>query len=142
MVVPRSQENVFDVTRPVYVVRRSEKELAALNEQTDLLADPNSERSEQPTYVTGAWRSIRPEYGVYVGLCTHLGCAPKFRPEVAPADLGNDWKGGFFCPCHGSRFDLSGRVFAGVPAPTNLDVPPYRYVTDSVIVIGEDQEPA
>jgi ubiquinol-cytochrome c reductase iron-sulfur subunit len=128
--------------KPVYVVRRTEKELEVLQKNTERLADPDSERSNQPEYAKGSARSIRPEYGVYVGLCTHLGCAPKFRPELAPADLGADWLGGFFCPCHGSRFDLSGRVFVGVPAPTNLDVPPYRYDSDAVIVIGEDQEAA
>lgn len=128
--------------KPVYIVRRGEKELATLAEQTDRLADPESQRSNQPPYIQGEARSIKPEYGIFVGLCTHLGCAPKFRPELAAADLGADWLGGFFCPCHGSRFDLSGRVYKGVPAPTNLDVPPYRYESDSVIVIGEDEEVA
>ena len=88
----------------------------------------------------GEARAIKPEYVVLVGLCTHLGCTPKFRPELAAADLGADWLGGFFCPCHGSRFDLSGRVYKNVPAPTNLDVPPYHYMSDTVIVIGENPE--
>ena len=128
--------------KPVYIVHRSESELSNLDKQNKRLADPDSQRSNQPEYIVGPTRSIKPEYAVLVGLCTHLGCAPKFRPELGAADLGADWLGGFFCPCHGSRFDLSGRVFSGVPAPTNLDVPPYRYVNDFVIVIGEDQEQA
>ncbi len=126
--------------KPVYIVHRTEEELAILEQQTDRLADPESLRSIQPAYAMGEARAIKPQYGIFVGLCTHLGCAPKFRPELAAADLGADWLGGFFCPCHGSRFDLSGRVYKGVPAPTNLDVPPYRYVSDTVIIIGEDQE--
>jgi ubiquinol-cytochrome c reductase iron-sulfur subunit len=128
--------------KPVYIVHRTGEELAALERQADRLADPESLRSKQPAYAMGEARAIKPEYVVLVGLCTHLGCAPKFRPELAAADLGADWMGGFFCPCHGSRFDLSGRVYKGVPAPTNLDVPPYHYVSDTVIVIGEDQEVA
>jgi len=128
--------------KPVYLVHRTAAELAALGKQDKQLVDPKSERSVQPAYVSGPTRSIKPELAVLVGLCTHLGCAPKFRPELGAADLGAEWLGGFFCPCHGSRFDLAGRVFSGVPAPTNLDVPPYRYESDAVIVIGEDQEPA
>ncbi len=125
--------------KPVYIVHRSAEELDALGQQTDRLADPESQRADQPDYIEGAARAIKPEYGIYVGLCTHLGCAPKFRPELGAADLGADWLGGFFCPCHGSRFDLAGRVYKGVPAPTNLVVPPYRYESDKVVVIGEDQ---
>ncbi len=126
--------------KPVYIVHRTEEELAALGQQTDRLADPESLRSNQPEYAMGEARAIKPEYVVLVGLCTHLGCTPKFRPELAAADLGADWLGGFFCPCHGSRFDLSGRVYKNVPAPTNLDVPLYHYVSDTVIVIGENPE--
>jgi ubiquinol-cytochrome c reductase iron-sulfur subunit len=128
--------------KPVYIVHRSEEELANLAVGEERLSDPESLRSVQPEYAMGEARAIKPEFAVLVGLCTHLGCAPKFRPELAPADLGAEWLGGFFCPCHGSRFDLSGRVYKGVPAPTNLDVPPYRYESDNVIVIGEDQEVA
>lgn len=128
--------------KPVYIVHRSEEELANLAKGEERLSDPESLRSVQPEYAMGEARAIKPEFAVLVGLCTHLGCAPKFRPELAPADLGAEWLGGFFCPCHGSRFDLSGRVYKGVPAPTNLDVPPYRYESDNVIVIGEDQEVA
>jgi len=111
--------------------------LPALNEQ---LKDPDSLVSEQPDYIKGIDRSIRPELLVIVGLCTHLGCAPKFRPEVGAADLGADWQGGFFCPCHGSKFDLSGRVYNGVPASANLVVPPYSFEDDKILVIGVDAE--
>lgn len=123
--------------RPIYVLHRTEQMLATLD-QTSQLADPTSSESTQPNYAQNAHRSVRPSFLVIEGVCTHLGCAPLPRFEVAPADLGPDWPGGFYCPCHGSRFDLAGRVFAGVPAPTNLPVPPYRYVTDSTIMIGSD----
>jgi ubiquinol-cytochrome c reductase iron-sulfur subunit len=104
------------------------------------LADPNSEVPQQPAYATNLYRANekRSDIAVLIGICTHLGCSPTFRPELAPADLGADWKGGFFCPCHGSRFDLAGRVFAGVPAPTNLVIPPHQYLSDSLILVGED----
>ena len=111
--------------KPVYVLHRTETQLADLPSLNDQLKDPDSLISVQPDYITGVDRSIRPEILVVEGLCTHLGCAPKFRPEVGAADLGGDeWLGGFFCPCHGSKFDLSGRVYAGVPASANLIVPP------------------
>lgn len=129
--------------KPVYVVRRTEQQLAELEIQNDRLKDPQSEISGQPAYIKDIDRAIRPEFMVMVGLCTHLGCAPAYRPEVGAADLGGkDWVGGFFCPCHGSKFDLSGRVFKGVPAPSNLVVPPYSYESDNVIVIGVDEETA
>ena len=105
-----------------------------------LLRDPNSEESEQqPSYAQNQLRSIKPEYLIVEGVCPHLGCAPTYRSEVGPADLGADWPGGFFCPCHGSKFDLAGRVFSGVPAPLNLKVPPHRYVNETTIMIGVDQ---
>ena len=129
--------------KPVYVVRRDEASLADLIEVRRYLSDPDSGQDQQPEYVSGDARAIagHEEFVVLLGLCTHLGCAPTHRPEVGAEDLGGDsWLGGFFCPCHGSKFDLSGRVYAGVPAPLNLEVPPYRFETDSVIVIGEDQE--
>ncbi len=125
--------------KPVYIVRRTEEALATLSQMTDRLRDPESTKSTQPSYVDPVYRSIKPEYLVLVGLCTHLGCAPMYQPEVRPAD---NWLGGFFCPCHGSKFDLAGRVFQGVPAPLNLVVPPYTYVSDTVIEIGVDQEAA
>lgn len=126
--------------KPVWILNRTPAALKTLTEVEDQLADPKSEESVQPASSKNEVRSIKPEIFIAVGLCTHLGCSPTFRPEIAPHDLGADWKGGFFCPCHGSKFDLAGRVYRGVPAPTNLDVPPYRYVTDTQIIIGEDTE--
>ena len=133
--------------KPVFIVRRTQEQLDALASINPELKDPDSEiAGSQPAYIDTVARSIKPEILVIVGLCTHLGCAPKdrFEPKVDPATGGpnNDWLGGFFCPCHGSRFDLAGRVFDGVPAPSNLVVPPYNYETDSVIVVGVDQEAA
>ncbi len=125
--------------KPVWVVRRTQEQLASLATDEGELRDPNSEQDQQPAYAKNEYRSIKPEYLVLVGLCTHLGCSPTYRPEVAPGDLGPKWQGGFFCPCHGSRFDMAGRVFAGVPAPTNLEVPPYKFLSDSRIIIGVNQ---
>ena len=127
--------------KPVYVLHRTEEQLADLPQLNGDLKDPDSQISDQPAYITGIDRSIRPDILVVVGLCTHLGCAPKFRPEVGAADLGGDeWLGGFFCPCHGSKFDLSGRVYSGVPASANLVVPPYTFEGDNVLIIGVDWE--
>lgn len=127
--------------KPIWILRRNKEILDRMQKVNSLLRDPNSdELSQQPRYAKNAHRSIKPEIMVMEGICTHLGCAPTYRPEIAPADLGAEWKGGFFCPCHGSRYDLSGRVYAGVPAPSNLKVPPYRFVTDSRIMIGVDPE--
>jgi ubiquinol-cytochrome c reductase iron-sulfur subunit len=129
--------------KPVYVLHRTPEQLDGLATLNDQLKDPDSEISDQPAYIEGDARSLRPEILVIEGLCTHLGCAPKFRPEVGAADLGGDgWIGGFFCPCHGSKFDLAGRVYSGVPASTNLVVPPYSFEGDSVLVIGVDSEAA
>ncbi len=129
--------------KPVYVVHRTPAQLESLPGLDDNLKDPQSEISDQPAYISGEARALRPEIMVLVGLCTHLGCAPKFRPEVGAADLGGDsWVGGFFCPCHGSKFDLAGRVYKGVPASANLVVPPYSYEGDNVLVIGVDAEAA
>jgi ubiquinol-cytochrome c reductase iron-sulfur subunit len=132
--------------KPVYILRRTEESLATLDKMTDKVSDPTSEKSSQPAYVDPVNRAIKPEFLVLVGLCTHLGCAPMFRPAVGvdPATGGAnaEWLGGFFCPCHGSKFDLAGRVFQGVPAPINLEVPPYKYESDGVIEIGVDQEGA
>jgi len=127
--------------QPVWVVRRTEEMLNDLEGLRDRLSDPDSKDSDQPDYISGDYRSVEPEFMVLVGICTHLGCSPSYRPEVGAPDLGDDWKGGFFCACHGSRFDLSGRVFRNVPAPTNLVVPPHRYEDDGeTLVIGEDPE--
>jgi len=129
--------------KPVYVLHRTEAQLEGLSELNDKLKDPESAISDQPTYVDQENRAIKPEIMVFVGLCTHLGCAPKFRPEVGAADLGGDsWLGGFFCPCHGSKFDLAGRVYNGVPASTNLIVPPYSFEDSATLVIGVDEEAA
>ena len=124
--------------KPVWVVSRTDEMLATLPTLNDDLRDPASAVSEQPEYAQNEHRSIKPEVLVAIGICTHLGCSPTYRPDVAPADLGPDWKGGFFCPCHGSRFDIAGRVYAGVPAPTNLPVPPHKFLSDDEILIGED----
>ncbi|HSB95204.1 MAG TPA: ubiquinol-cytochrome c reductase iron-sulfur subunit [Spongiibacteraceae bacterium] len=126
--------------KPVYVVRRTKEALESIKKVDGELKDPNSTASLQPKYIKGEFRAIKDEYLVLLGVCTHLGCAPKYFPEVG--SVSHDWLGGFFCPCHGSKFDLAGRVFKGVPAPSNLEVPPYRYVTDTVIEIGVDQEKA
>lgn len=127
---------------PVFIVRRTPEILSSLGRLTGQLSDPDSSDSLQPAYVDPALRSIRPEILLLIGICTHLGCSPTFRPEVAPADLGKDWSGGYFCPCHGSRYDLAGRVYKAQPAPLNLPVPPHSYESDSIIVIGVDQEKA
>jgi ubiquinol-cytochrome c reductase iron-sulfur subunit len=124
--------------KPVWVVYRTKEMLAALPGLDPQLVDPASDASIQPEYCKNATRSIKPEYLVAVGICTHLGCSPTYRPEVAPPDLGPDWKGGFFCPCHGSRYDLAARVFEGSPAPTNMVIPKYSYLSDTLIRIGED----
>lgn len=127
--------------KPVYIVRRTSEALAGLQKTNDLVSDPDSEKPQQPTYAQNATRAIKDEYLILLGLCTHLGCAPMFRPDVGAVDLGGDeWQGGFFCPCHGSKFDLAGRVYKGVPAPINLEVPPHAYESDSVVIIGVDQE--
>jgi len=124
--------------KPVWVVSRTQEMLAALPGLDPVLVDPNSDASIQPEYCKNPTRSIKPQYLVAIGICTHLGCSPTYRPELAPADLGPEWKGGFFCPCHGSRFDLAARVFTGSPAPTNLVIPKHRYISDTRILIGED----
>jgi ubiquinol-cytochrome c reductase iron-sulfur subunit len=128
--------------QPVFIVRRTEEILSNLIKLEPKLADIESQASDQPSYVDPKTRSIKPELLLLVGLCTHLGCAPSFRPEVAPADLGAEWVGGYFCPCHGSRYDLAGRVYKAQPAPLNLPVPPHMYESDTVIIIGVDQEQA
>ena len=125
--------------KPIFVVKRSDAMLEQLNSMNDRLADPESQREQQPGYAQNGTRSIKPDVLVLVGLCTHLSCSPKFRPAIQPEVFDEEWIGGFFCPCHGSKFDLAGRVYTGVPAPSNLEVPPHFYESDSVIVIGEDE---
>lgn len=135
---PGAMAKVLYRGRAIYVVHRSESMLERLRGARNDLRDPESAESIQPEYAQNELRSRRPELLVVEGVCTHLGCAPINRFEVAPADLGPNWTGGFFCPCHGSMFDLSGRVFAGVPAPTNLTVPPYSFINENTILIGAD----
>lgn len=119
--------------KPVWVVRRDEKALATLPKVTGNLRDASSNESIQPDYAKNEQRSIKPEYLIIEGICTHLGCSPSYRPTITA-----DFQGGFFCPCHGSKFDFAGRVYTGVPAPTNLTVPPHYFINDGLILIGED----
>jgi len=140
---PGSMMRVIWRGNPVSILRRSESMLKLLPSVDAELSDPNSDEvDQQPEYARNATRSIKPEFLVVISNCTHLGCVPVNRFEVAPADLGPDWVGGFFCPCHGSKFDLAGRVYSGVPAPTNLKVPPHRYIGNTTLLIGEDAEVA
>ena len=125
--------------KPVWLVLRTEQNIKDLPSLDGDLLDPASDANQQPEYAKNPNRSIKPELAVIVGVCTHLGCSPTYRPEIAPGDLGANWRGGFFCPCHGSRFDLAGRVYSGVPAPKNLEVPPYTFLSDSRVLVGVDQ---
>ncbi len=128
--------------KPVWILHRTEEMLSNLKvvAETIRLTDPDSTRfPQQPAYATNDHRSVRPEILILVGICTHLGCSPTFRPEIAPADLGGRWKGGFFCPCHGSRFDLAGRVFDGDPAPKNLEVPKHSFLSETIVLIGAEK---
>ena len=124
--------------KPVWILHRTDDMLRQLSKEEQQLSDPESKVPHQPDYSKNSTRSIKPEYLVSVGICTHLGCVPNFRPEISPADLGNAWRGGFYCPCHGSKYDLAGRVFKGVPAPTNLIIPRHAYLSDFQLIIGAD----
>lgn len=128
--------------KPVWVVSRTKEMLDLLGKHDDRLVDPKSEDNQQPDYCKNAHRSIKPEYLVAVGVCTHLGCSPAYRKEVGAPDLGADWPGGFFCACHGSSFDLAARVYKGVPAPVNLVIPPHKYLDDTRILVGDDSKGA
>ncbi len=121
-----------------WILNRTPEMVANLPKLDERLLDPKSEADQQPAYCRNEHRSIKDNFWIAVGICTHLGCSPTFRPEIAPADLGPDWLGGFFCPCHQSKFDLAGRVYKGVPAPLNLVIPPHRYASETMVVIGED----
>lgn len=123
--------------KPIWVVNRTAQQLKDLKALDGAVSDPKSEVEQQPENCKNETRSIKPNIFVAIGICTHLGCSPTYRPDVAPADLGAAWKGGFFCPCHGSKFDMAGRVYKGVPAPTNLVVPPYKYLSDTTVLVGE-----
>lgn len=137
---PGAQLTVEWRGQPIWVIHRTKEMLGKLKSLDKLLRDPLSEQNQQPKYADNEYRSIKPELLVVVGICTHLGCVPMYRPEIGSIDPS--WPGGFFCPCHGSKYDLAGRVYKGVPAPLNLVVPPYQYISDSVIVVGEDQKAA
>ena len=126
--------------KPVWVIRRTKEMLASLKAAEPRLSDPASKSSEQPKYAENEYRSAKPEVMVMEGVCTHLGCSPQLKSAEAKGEMGSDWAGGFYCPCHGSKFDLAGRVFRGAPAPTNLKVPPYSFVSDAKLVIGEDEK--
>jgi len=126
--------------KPVWVIRRTKEMLESLKAVTPRLTDPASKASEQPKYAENEYRSAKPELMVMEGVCTHLGCSPQLKSAEAKAEMGGDWAGGFYCPCHGSKFDYAGRVFRGAPAPTNLTVPPYTFLSDTTLLIGEDQE--
>ena len=128
--------------RPIFVVKRSEEALNALTTMADRLTDPDSEQPEQPAYAQNEYRSRRPEILVLVGLCPHLFCSPTPHIELRPEPFDANWNGGFFCPCHGSRFDLAGRVYSGSPASRNMEVPPYSFESDNVLVVGIDEENA
>lgn len=139
--IPGQQITVNWRGQPIWILRRTAQMITDLRSARlrDLLTDPDSTvETQQPSYTQNTLRAIKPEILVAVGICTHLGCVPTFRPEIAPEDLGTDWHGGYFCPCHGSRFDLAGRVYQGVPAPTNLVIPPHQYLSASEIEIGTD----
>ena len=124
----------------IWILDRTPEMLATLKKLDGQVTDPKSEKPQQPPYAQNETRSIKPAILVVEGVCTHLGCSPVFRKDIAPADLGADWLGGFFCPCHGSKFDLAGRVYKSVPAPTNLVVPPHMYLSDSLLLIGSDRK--
>lgn len=137
---PGQQATVEWRGKPVWIIRRTQEMLQNLARQDNKLRDPDSLVEQQPDYAKNEFRSIKPEYLVLVGICTHLGCSPKYKPFEK--ELGPDWPGGFYCPCHGSMFDLAGRVYKSVPAPINLEVPPYRFVSEHEIIIGEDEKEA
>lgn len=137
---PAQQLTVMWRGQPIWVIRRTQIMLDDLPKLNDKLRDPYSEVDQQPPYAKNIYRSIKPEFFVAIGICTHLGCIPTYRPDIG--SVSPDWLGGFYCPCHGSLYDLSGRVYKDVPAPKNLEIPPYGYVNDNQIIIGEDQAPA
>jgi ubiquinol-cytochrome c reductase iron-sulfur subunit len=125
--------------KPVWLLSRTPQQLKNLASLDDRLEDPASAVDQQPDYCRNAYRAIKPPLLVAIGICTHLGCSPTYRPDVAPADLGPDWIGGFYCPCHGSKYDLAARVYKSMPAPKNLEIPPHKYLTDTRLLIGDDK---
>ena len=128
--------------KPVWIMRRTKEMLDAVRKSDDKVTDPKSDELLQPAYAKNENRSIKPEFLVLVGICSHLGCSPQTKGADAKAEMGADWVGGFLCPCHGSKFDLAGRVYKGAPAPVNLEVPPHTYLSDTKLLIGEDKKGA
>ena len=128
--------------KPVWIMRRTKEQLEAVKKADDKVSDPKSDVLLQPDYAKNEYRSIKPEFLVLVGICSHLGCSPQQKTAEAKAEMGADWAGGFLCPCHGSKFDLAGRVYKGAPAPVNLDVPKHMYLSEGTILIGEDKKGA
>jgi ubiquinol-cytochrome c reductase iron-sulfur subunit len=128
--------------KPVWVLRRTPEMLKSIESADKLVQDPSLKVDQQPDYAKNEARAIKPEYLVLVGVCTHLGCSPQFKPKDMSPDMGQDWVGGFYCPCHGSKFDYAGRVFKGAPAPINLEVPPHMYLSDTTILVGDDKKGA
>ena len=126
--------------KPVWILKRTPEMLDSIKQGAAKLADPESSVAQQPDYAKNEFRSIKPEIAIMVGICTHLGCSPKEKTAEEKAEMGADWPGGFFCPCHGSKFDFAGRVYKGVPAPINLEVPPHTFVTENTVVIGDDRK--
>ena len=139
---PGQMLNILWRSQPVFVVNRTDRQIAVLESLNDKLKDPESQSSVQPEYINDIYRSRKENLLVILGICTHLGCSPKYYPDLVPQQFDEEWKGGFFCPCHSSRFDISGRVFAGSPASRNLDVPPYTFLDENTIEIGNDGEQA
>lgn len=129
-------------SKPVWIIRRTKEMLDGLARVDSKVSDPKSDVPMQPEYAKNEYRSIKPEFLVLVGICTHLGCSPQEKPAADKAEMGAEWNGGFLCPCHGSKFDLAGRVYKGVPAPVNLEVPKYTYLSDTRILIGDDTKGA
>ncbi|HTQ76817.1 MAG TPA: ubiquinol-cytochrome c reductase iron-sulfur subunit [Burkholderiales bacterium] len=128
--------------KPVWILRRTPEMLQGVKADDAIVSDPESNVPQQPDYAKNEYRSIKPEVFVAIGICTHLGCSPKEKPASEKAEMGADWNGGFYCPCHGSKFDLAGRVIKGSPAPKNLEVPPYKFLSDTKLVIGDDKKEA
>ena len=135
---PRDQLTVPWRGMPIWIIKRDQEMLATLDKLTNSLRDPLSEQDQQPSYCKNTQRSIKPEIFVAIGICTHLGCVPTYRPDIA--SVSPDWLGGYFCPCHGSKYDLAGRVYQNVPAPLNLKIPRHMYISDTEIMIGEDKD--
>lgn len=137
---PAQQLTIMWRNMPIWVIRRTQEMIDNLPKLNNLLRDPDSDEDQQPPYAKNINRSIKPEFFVAIGICTHLGCIPTYRPDIG--SVTPSWLGGFYCPCHGSLYDLAGRVYKGVPAPKNLEIPSYAYINDNLIIIGEDQAPA